>query len=96
MNKEQLLLIILMEECDELSQRASKALRFGLTEVQEGQDLTNAQRIIYEFNDVVGVMELLHGENHIPYHVDAVASGLKKVKIEKWLNHSKAQGVLVD
>ena len=38
MTESENLLIILMEECDELSQRVSKALRFTLDEKQIGQD----------------------------------------------------------
>lgn len=89
-----MLLTLLIEECNETAQRASKAIRFGLDEVQEGQDLNNAERLIYEFNDIIGVMELLHGDKYIPYHMDAVASGLKKIKIEKWLKYSEECGTL--
>jgi hypothetical protein len=96
MTKEQLLLTILGEECNETAQRASKAIRFGMDEVQEGQSLTNAQRIIYEFNDIVGTMEFLYGERLIPNPYDTVAAGLKKVKIQKWLDYSKECGVLTD
>lgn len=96
MTRVEMLLTILAEECMETAQRASKAIRFGLNEVQEGQGLDNAQRIIYEFNDIVGTMEMLSGEKHIPYHVDAVAAGLKKIKIEKLLTYSFQQGALSD
>jgi hypothetical protein len=60
MNNTEHLLTILSEECVETAQRVSKAIRFGLTEVQEGQHLNNAERLVYEFNDIVAVMELLH------------------------------------
>jgi len=96
MNKQQMLLTILMEECNETSQRASKAIRFGLEEIQEGQNLTNAERLVYEFNDILACMELLFAEKHIPYHIDPVESGLKKVKIEKWLKYSKECGTITD
>ena len=46
------LLIILAEECNEAAARASKALRFGLNEVQPGQNATNAERIGHELQDV--------------------------------------------
>jgi len=95
MNKQQLLLIMLMEECDELSQRASKALRFGLNEVQEGQSLTNARRIIYEFNDLVSVLEELTNAKAGEL-IDDTMLFLKKEKIEKWLAYSEEQGVLTE
>ena len=56
------LLVILAEECCEVGQRVSKALRFGLLEVQPGQDLTNAQRIAYEVGDIVTTVERLKAE----------------------------------
>jgi len=93
MTKQQLLLIMLMEECDELSQRASKALRFGLNEVQEGQSLTNARRIIYEFNDLVSVLEELTNEKAGEL-IDDTMLFLKKEKIEKWLAYSEECGTV--
>src|ERR1700748_1827681 len=94
MTREQMLLTILIEECNETAQRASKAIRFGLDDIQEGQHLDNAQRLIYEFNDIIGVMEFLHAENYIPYHIDGIASGLKKLKIDQWLRYSEERGKL--
>jgi len=46
------LLICLAEECSEVVQRITKALRFGLDEVQPGQEFTNSQRIGQELIDV--------------------------------------------
>ncbi len=59
MTKTEMLLTLLAEECNETAQRASKAIRFGLDEVQEGQPHNNADRIVYEFNDLVAVTEML-------------------------------------
>jgi hypothetical protein len=61
MTKTENLLTILAEECAETAQRVSKAIRFTLDEIQPNQeeDLTNAERIVYEFNDIVAVMEVL-------------------------------------
>ena len=49
------LLTCLAEECTEVGQRVTKALRFGLAEVQAGQTLTNRQRIAEEYRDLVAV-----------------------------------------
>ena len=59
MNRTEHLLTILGEECAEIAQRASKALRFGLDEVQPGKDLTNEQRIWKEMSDLAAVAEML-------------------------------------
>jgi hypothetical protein len=49
MTKTEHLINKLSEECVETSQRCSKALRFGMEEIQPGQDQTNSQRIRLEF-----------------------------------------------
>ena len=60
------LLSTLAEECAEVIQRITKAQRWGLSEVQPGQSLNNAERIRQELNDVRAVVEMLyewHGVN---------------------------------
>jgi NTP pyrophosphatase (non-canonical NTP hydrolase) len=53
------LLIVLMEECAEVAQRASKAARFGMDEVQPGQPDTNLIRIAREMGDLTGTLRAL-------------------------------------
>lgn len=96
MNRKEHLLQIVSEECNEVGQRASKAIRFGLSEVQTGQELNNAQRLIYEFNDLVAVMDMLFQEGHIPYVFDHLMQQKKKAKVEEFLLHSKDQGTLME
>lgn len=55
----QQLLAVLAEECSEVAQRVTKALRFGLREVQPGQSLDNEARIAYELCDILGTLSLL-------------------------------------
>lgn len=83
-----------MEECNETAQRASKAIRFGLTEVQPGQQLTNAQRIVYEFNDILAVMELLHGYDYIPPPIQPLSIKLKKEKLHNYIDYAKDCGTI--
>lgn len=59
MTREEYLLLMVMEECDELSQRASKALRFGIAQVQPGQTFDNRDRMISEFADLVAAMDMV-------------------------------------
>jgi hypothetical protein len=94
MNNTEHLLTILSEECVETAQRVSKAIRFGLTEVQEGQHLNNAERLVYEFNDIVAVMELLHEKGLIPTVIDGEAINKKKKKIEKYITYSQELGIV--
>jgi hypothetical protein len=94
MNRQEHLLLILEEECIETAQRVSKALRFSVEEVQPGQKLTNAERLIYEFNDIVAMMEMLKDEGVIGEFHDPIAVIEKKKKVEKFLELSKEHGTL--
>lgn len=96
MNRTEHLLTILSEECNETAQRVSKALRFGLNEVQLTQQLTNADRIVYEFNDIVAVMEILHKEGLLKKVIDREAIEKKKQKVTEFLEYSKACGTLIE
>lgn len=87
MTEQEHLLTIVGEECAEVHQRCSKALRFGMKEVQPEQPLNNEERILQEFNDLVAAMELLFNDSIYnlisPYDV-----ALKKQKIAKYLGYS--------
>ncbi|MEH3046477.1 hypothetical protein [Sphingomonas adhaesiva] len=95
MNRTEHLLVCLAEECDEVGQRVSKALRFGLSEVQPGQPLTNADRILEELRDLFAVASILASEGVIgwclPEHMEVHA---KLAKIERFMAISREQGVL--
>lgn len=93
MNRTEHLLSILAEECAEVAQRVTKALRFGLTEVQSGQPLTNAQRITYELGDLMGMVDMLESEGHIESPSDE-AIAKKRVAVEKYLKLSASVGTL--
>ncbi len=89
------LLIILAEECSEVAQRASKALRFGLDEVQPRQGLSNEQRLWQELSDLVAVSEMLLAERG-QGGVDPAAVQAKKAKVERFLEYSRQCGTLQD
>jgi len=84
MNRQEHLLTIASEECAELAQRISKALRFGVHEVQPGQDKTNAERISYELADLLGVVGLLIDDG-IDIGVDSAMVEAKKEKVKAFL-----------
>jgi phosphoribosyl-ATP pyrophosphohydrolase len=95
------LLVCACEEAIEvalaLAQRISKGLRFGLDEVQVGQDKTNAERVIQEFADLTALISMLASEGHLPFvGADKFAemTAAKKAKIEKFLLVSKDHGTL--
>lgn len=97
MNRIEHLLTILSEECVETAQRASKAMRFGLDEIQPGQPLTNEERMWFEFADLTAAVEMVMEErgSSLPEsfweHVAA-----KKAKVEKFLLYSAQCGTLTE
>ena len=95
MNRKEHLLTIVGEECTEVHQRCSKALRFGLNEVQPNQELANHERILQEFNDLIGAMDLLF-ECEFEELISKEEVQAKKEKIEKYLDYSKECGTFVD
>lgn len=93
MTRREHLLIILMEECAEVAHRASKALRFTLEEVQPGQPLSNAQRLVAEMADLYAVFVLLNKDGALD-RITWEAVEAKKKKVEEFLLYSEKMGTL--
>jgi predicted house-cleaning noncanonical NTP pyrophosphatase (MazG superfamily) len=74
------LLTILIEECAEIQQRATKALRFGLDEIQPGQPFTNKYRLGSEVGDLMEVVQRC-----------LAATVLRETAIEEGRVHKKKQ-----
>lgn len=94
MNRTEHLLTTLAEECAEVAQRCSKAARFGLSEVQPGQDLTNAQRILQEWYDAIAVLQMLIADGALPVPASHESVLAKKEKVERFLVYSAQCGTL--
>jgi len=96
MTRRQWLLVKLMEECDETSQRASKSAIFGGDEIEpkEGETRTNDERILGEFCHIVAYLEILKTEGFLPWNTDMMTYEIEKKRqeIEKWYQHSIDQG----
>lgn len=94
MNRIEHLLTILTEECAEVQQATTKALRFGL---EEGKDCTafehgsNVERLRYEINQVIAMVEMLEAEG-LDLSPDYHVREMKKQKVEKYLIYSKECG----
>lgn len=93
MNRTEHLLTILAEECVEVAQRASKALRFGLDEAQPGQPYTNAERIMIEFDDLLAAQSMLQDEGLLPTSDPHRIAG-KVAQVEQMLLRSQECGTL--
>ncbi len=93
MTQNQHLLLCLAEECNEVAQRVSKALRFGLSEVREGQPDDNAERIAQEMDDLRAVYEMLVHRGVLRLgDEDRVCA--KVYKVTRYLDYSRSVGAL--
>jgi hypothetical protein len=93
MNTTEYLLSCLVEECAEVIQRATKAQRFGLSEIQPDQELDNQQRLEAEVSDLMGTLELLREEG-IGLIGPSEAIQAKMHKVRKFMDYSREQGAL--
>jgi len=94
MTREEHLLVILAEECNEVAQRVAKALRFKLVDPngsEPNQPYTNKDRLILEINDLLAVIEMIFEDQDI---VSTMLKNDKKQKVEKYLKLSKELGTL--
>lgn len=87
--REREILELLIEECAEVTQRATKALRFGLSEVQSGQNLTNAERIAFEVGDVLEVVDMAVREGVAPDREIQAGRVLKRAKLRRFMQTTK-------
>ncbi len=91
MTLEQYLLSKLSEECNEVGQMAMKCQHFGINEVYDIQDLTNAQRTHIEIDDMAAVIELLN-ELGFGYKSCPERKQKKKEKVMKYLKYCIEEG----
>ena len=80
------LMVILIEECAEVQQATTKALRFGLYETHNGLAI-NVLRLREEVNDLLAVLEMLEADG-IYLSADSILIQEKKDKVEKYLLYS--------
>lgn len=93
MNTTEYLLSCLIEECAEVIQRATKAQRFGLYEIQPEQYLDNHERLALELADLMATIDLLKDEGvRLPISGAAIKAKIGKVK--KFMDYSRELGAL--
>lgn len=93
LDREQYLMLTLAEECAEVSQRVSKAFRFGMEEIQEGQIMNNRNRIAGEFNDLFTIYKMLEEEGYLP-PLEEKLIDMKKKKVNKYYDYSIDVGMI--
>lgn len=93
MNKTEHLLTCLAEECAEVQQAVTKALRFGLDD--NFKETTPAQDIVRECIEVIAVIKLLEEEGLIEIIGALEAIEQKKAKIRHYMQYAKERGTLI-
>ncbi len=88
MNETEYLLSCVAEEGCEIGQRACKALRFGLEEVQPGQNEDNRRRLERELADLIGTARLMG----LTIREEDIAAKIEKLK--KYMGYSREVGTL--
>lgn len=97
MDKSQYLLAKLAEESVEVAQRALKQIQFGKLEIQNGQPLTNAERLKQELLDLMSIAKLLQHCGELPEITELEKTNAliaKRNKLQKYLNLSISLGQL--
>ena len=100
LNKLEYILVQIQEECAEVSQRAAKAVRFGVYEKQPGQEKTNLERLEEEAIDLLTMLSMLDDElkhSMLTFNDDTkflLAVNTKKEKVLKYMDYSREKGLL--
>lgn len=95
MTRLQHLLVCLTEECAEVAQAATKALRFGLDDINPHLNITAESQLTLELIDLKTVVEMLIQEGVSLQHEDEFnLMNLKEAKVEKFLKFSHERGQL--
>lgn len=83
------ILTILIEECAEVQQRATKLLRFGRDEIQPGQLLNNSARLSQELGDLQAVCTMAEEAGLVSREIAADQAPIKFEKLEKFMQTAK-------
>lgn len=97
MNKIEYLLTCISEEGGEITQAASKCIRFGLDSPSRisKESMTNLQQLITEVNDVIAIISMLHEEGlDISLFMDANQIANKQNKVNFYMQDSIREGLL--
>ena len=83
MNKTENILTTALEECAEIQQAISKAMRFGMNAHHPMKpDHTNAHDILTEYYQLQAVMELLQKDGILPFLPENEITAIKQHKLE--------------
>lgn len=77
-------LLILMEECSEVTQAVSKCFRFGLNNVKPGDGRTNLEHLQEECGDLLCMIDLLVESGVLQRDALDRAKSAKLQKLARW------------
>lgn len=81
------ILLILQEECAEVTQAISKCFRFGPDQMKPGKDRTNISMVEEEIGDLLAMVELLCKQEVGVSTVGLISAKTKKMeKLKQWSN----------
>lgn len=91
----QFLLIKLAEEAGEVAKQALKTAQFGWrTESPEGEAIDNLALLRGEFSDLIAILEMISEEEKVYVTYEGWLVDEKKLKVNKYRDHSKSLGYL--
>jgi len=79
-------LLILQEECAEVTQAVSKCFRFGLDNFKPGKPATNAEHLENEIGDLLAMIDILVELGVVKQENLITATAAKKLKLKQWSN----------
>lgn len=89
------LLTCLAEEGGEITQAATKALRFGLLDYPHEGAPTNTEQLVAELNDLLGVARSLVEVGALPHEWQSeTAQEAKRLKVAHYMSYSDSRGRL--
>lgn len=98
MRKNEYLALVAMEECAEIQQALSKALRFGFDDHHPSRaDETNEEQLLTEFYQLTAMIEEMQNRGIIAGFAQEKIEQVKQNKIEKvykYMEYSKANGLI--
>jgi len=95
LNKEEYLLICMMEECAEITKELSKTLRFGVNDwnPHDPTKKPNMQKIQEEVTDLLGTIEAINETKFFTVVLNENTTA-KKIKLEKYMKYARERGRL--
>jgi len=80
------ILLIMQEECAEVTQAISKCFRFGLDNIKPGKPKTNREHLEEELGDLVAMITLLEMNGAVSQFNIEKAKLAKFEKLKEWSN----------